>query len=41
MCCQGLGMEDFFFEGGGGGAMERSLFENGIYVTLNVGNRGL
>ena len=27
--------------GGGGGAMERPLFENGIYVTLNVDNRGL
>ena len=34
----------FFFlgrVGGGGGAMERPLFENGIYVTLNVDNRGL
>ena len=36
----------FFFraggEGGGGkGAMERPLFENGIYVTLNVEKRGL
>ena len=32
-----------FFEegGGGGGAMKRPLFENGIYVTLNVDNRGL
>ena len=25
----------------GGGAMKRPLFENGIYVTLNVDNRGL
>ena len=24
-----------------GGAMKRPLFENGIYVTLNVDNRGL
>ena len=32
MCRQGLGMGVFFFyEGGGGGAMERPLFENGIY----------
>ena len=30
-----------FFEEGGGGAMKRPLFENGIYVTLNVDNRGL
>ena len=29
-----------FFEEGGG-AMKRPLFENGIYVTLNVDNRGL
>ena len=43
MCRQGLGMGVFFFfrAGGGGGAMERPLFENGIYVTLNVDNRGL
>ena len=44
MCRQGLGMGVFlFFLGrvGGGGAMERPLFENGIYVTLNVDNRGL
>ena len=49
MCRQGLGMELFFFKGGWGGgggwrggeAMERPLFENGIYVTLNVDNRGL
>ena len=27
--------------GGGKGAMERPLFENGIYVTLNVEKRGL
>ena len=35
----------FFFRaggrGGGKGAMERPLFENGIYVTLNVEKRGL
>ena len=38
----------FFFRAGGGGrggggkgAMERPLFENGIYVTLNVEKRGL
>ena len=49
MCRQGLGMEVFFcfffskvgVGGGGWGAMERPLFENGIYVTLNVDNRGL
>ena len=42
MCRQGLGIEVFFTGGGGGGgAMERPLFENGIYVTLNVYNRGL
>ena len=51
MCRQGLGMGVFFFfllffkRGGGvrvgGGAMKRPLFENGIYVTLNVDNRGL
>ena len=49
MCRQGLGMFFFFFfffaffeeGGGGGGAMKRPLFENGIYVTLNVDNRGL
>ena len=38
MCRQGLGIEVFFFLRG---AMERPLFENGIYVTLNVDNRGL
>ena len=34
----------FFFRaggGGGGGGGGRPLFENGIYVTLNVDNRGL
>ena len=31
----------FFLGRVGGGAMERPLFENGIYVTLNVDNRGL
>ena len=31
----------FFEEGGGWGAMKRPLFENVIYVTLNVDNRGL
>ena len=34
----------FFFRAGGEGgegAMERPLFENGIYVTLNVEKRGL
>ena len=42
-----FGNGSFFFcfflgrVGGGGGAMERPLFENGIYVTLNVDNRGL
>ena len=44
MCRQGLGMEVFcffFFRGRGGGGMERPLFEKGIYVTLNVDNRGL
>ena len=46
MCRQGLGMGVFFFfffRAGVcvGGAMERPLFENGIYVTLNVDNRGL
>ena len=47
MCRQGLGMEVFlflFFErggGGGGGAMDLPLFENGIYVTLNIDNRVL
>ena len=30
-----------FLRRGGGGAMKRILFENGIYVTLNVDNRGL
>ena len=46
MCRQGLGMVFFFFFffaffEEGGGAMKRPLFENGIYVTLNVDNRGL
>ena len=47
MCRQGLGMFFFFFFffllflRRGGGAMKRPLFENGIYVTLNVDNRGL
>ena len=31
----------FCFLSGGGGAMELPLFENGIYVTLNVDNRVL
>ena len=44
MCRQGLGMGFFvclFVLRRGGGAMKRPLFENGIYVTLNVDNRGL
>ena len=43
MCRQGLGMVFFFFFAffEEGGAMKRPLFENGIYVTLNVDNRGL
>ena len=41
MCRQGLGMEVFFFFFFLSGAMERPLFENGIYVTLNVDNRVL
>ena len=44
MCRQGLGMGVCFFFAffeEGGGAMKRPLFENGIYVTLNVDNRGL
>ena len=47
MCRQGLGMGFFFFFffllflKRRGGAMKRPLFENGIYVTLNVDNRGL
>ena len=48
MCRQGLVFFFFFLYlrrggggGGGGGAMKRPLFENGIYVTLNVDNRGL
>ena len=40
-----FGDGSFFFRAGGGGggkgAMERPLFEFGIYVTLNVENRGL
>ena len=31
----------FFRRGVGGRSMKRPLFENGIYVTLNVDNRGL
>ena len=40
-----MGVFFCFFLGPGGrggkGAMERPLFENGIYVTLNVEKRGL
>ena len=39
MCRLGSGMGVFFFFRAG--AMERPLFKNGIYVTLNVDNRGL
>ena len=42
MCRLGSGMGAFFFFFFfRAGAMERPLFENGIYVTLNVDNRGL